>query len=79
MMEESPKLLAKSVCPLEGVIRIISKKWALQIVCVLGSGPMLRFSEIQERLERISPKTLSQRLKELEKAHLINYHVGFVF
>ena len=71
MREESPKLIAKSICPLEGVIRIISKKWALQIVCVIGSGSRLRFSEIQEQLERISPKTLSRRLKELEKAHLI--------
>ncbi|MFQ5712270.1 MAG: winged helix-turn-helix transcriptional regulator [Candidatus Geothermarchaeales archaeon] len=59
------------LCPLEGVIDTISKKWALQIIAVIGNYQRLRFNEIMRRLGGISPKTLADRLKELEKAGLI--------
>ena len=59
------------LCPLEGVIDTISKKWALQIIAVTGNHKRLRFNEIMKRLGDISPKTLADRLKELEKSGLI--------
>jgi DNA-binding HxlR family transcriptional regulator len=59
------------LCPLEGIIGTISKKWALQIIAVIGNHPKLRFSEITKKLGRVSPKTLADRLKELEIAGLI--------
>ncbi len=58
-------------CPLEGVIHVISKKWTLQIIALLGNHTKLRFSEIQNRLGNISPKSLSDRLKELREIDLI--------
>jgi DNA-binding HxlR family transcriptional regulator len=63
------------LCPLEGIIEIISRKWAPQIIAVIGNNQKLRFSEILEKLGRISPKTLSDRLKELEGAGLIKREV----
>lgn len=59
------------LCPLEGVINVISKKWALVIVGAIGNHQKLRFNEIMKSLGGISPKTLADRLKELEKAGLI--------
>ena len=59
------------LCPLEGVIDAISKKWALQIIAITGNQGKLRYNEIMKRLGNISPKTLADRLKELEKAGLI--------
>ncbi len=59
------------LCPLEGVIHVISKKWTLQIIALLGNHSKLRFSEIQKSLGNISPKSLSDRLKELRKIDLI--------
>lgn len=59
------------LCPLNGVMEIIGKKWALQIVATIGNCRKLRFNEIMEKLGGISPKTLTDRLKELEKSGLI--------
>jgi DNA-binding HxlR family transcriptional regulator len=57
--------------PLEGVIDVISKKWALLIVNALGNNGTLRFNAIMEELTGISPKTLSDTLKELQAEGLI--------
>ncbi len=58
-------------CPLEGVIDVISKKWALLIVNALGNRGRLRFNGLMKELEGISPKTLSDTLKELQAEGLI--------
>src|SRR3989337_1442987 len=59
------------LCPLEGIITIISKKWALQIIAEIGNHEKLRFGEIMQNLGKISPKALTDRLKELEAAGLV--------
>jgi len=59
------------VCPLEGIIDVISKKWALLIINALGNKGKLRFNSLMEYLGRISPKTLSDTLKELQAEGLI--------
>jgi len=58
-------------CPLEGVIDVISKKWALLVVNALGNRGRLRFNSLMEELNGISPKTLSDTLKELQVQGLI--------
>lgn len=59
------------LCPLEGIINTLSKKWTLQIVAVIGNHKKLRYNEILAKLEGISPKSLADRLKELELKGLI--------
>ena len=59
------------LCPLKGIINIISKKWTLQIVAVIGNHKRLRYNEILKKLEGISPKSLADRLKELVLEELI--------
>jgi len=59
------------LCPLQGIIDIISKKWSLLIVATIGNHKKLRYSELREKLSGISPKTLADRLKELEREGLI--------
>ena len=58
-------------CPLEGIIDVISKKWALLIVNALGNYGRLRFKGLMEELRGISPKTLSDTLKNLQSEGLI--------
>ena len=58
-------------CPLEGVIDVISKKWALLIVNALGNFGVLRFKELESRLKGISPKTLSDTLSNLRSIGLV--------
>ena len=58
-------------CPLEGVIDAISKKWALLIVNAIGNNGRLRFNNLMEELSGISPKTLSDTLKELQDEGIV--------
>jgi DNA-binding HxlR family transcriptional regulator len=59
------------ICPLKGIIDIISKKWALLIINTLGNYGNLRFNKLMETLNGISPKTLSDTLKDLQAEGLI--------
>ncbi|MDH7563958.1 MAG: helix-turn-helix domain-containing protein [Candidatus Bathyarchaeota archaeon] len=68
MLEENTHMC---FCPLEGVIDVISKKWALLIVNVIGNYERLRFNKLMQELGYISPKTLSDTLKELQKEGLV--------
>jgi len=58
-------------CPLKGVIDVISKKWALLIINAIGNYGTLRFNRLMEELHGISPKTLSDTLKDLQAEGLI--------
>ncbi len=59
------------LCPLEGVIDLISKKWALLIINEIGNHGQIRYNDIMKELKEISPKTLADMLKELQKEGLI--------
>jgi len=59
------------LCPLKGIIDVISKKWTLLIVNAIGNNEKLRFNELMEELQSISPKTLSDTLKELQAQSLV--------
>jgi DNA-binding HxlR family transcriptional regulator len=59
-------------CPVRGIIDVISKKWAFLIINALGNCPKLRFNGLMAQLEEVSPKTLSDTLKILEKEGLVN-------
>ena len=61
-------------CPVAKIIDILSKKWNLLIIRQLNgsSNTKKRFNELIKEIRGISSKTLSKRLKELEKAKIIN-------
>lgn len=61
-------------CGVAKTLKIIGSKWTMLILHNLFSGPM-RFGQLQRALSGISPKTLSQRLQELEKEKIIKKHV----
>jgi DNA-binding HxlR family transcriptional regulator len=52
--------------PVDFVLQILSSAWTTAIVGELKKGPM-RPSELNRALPRISAKTLTQRLRELEQ------------
>lgn len=70
-MRKESKLVVLQACPVQGVIDVISKKWALLIVAVLGSFGTLRYNAIMQELKGISPKTLADTLKELESSGIV--------
>ena len=59
-----------AIHPMSRAIRLIGDMWTLMIVYNLLSGPK-RFGELLEAMGKVSPKTVSQRLKMLEE-------IGFV-
>ena len=59
------------IYPLDDVMAVLAKKWALFIVAILGNRDRTRFNDLQRQLKGISPRTLTDRLKELEALRLV--------
>jgi len=61
-------------CPIERTLNVIGKKWTILIIRDLLNGKK-RFGELARSLSKISPRTLSARLVELEKCGIIERKV----
>lgn len=57
-------------CPVEKAIKIIGGKWTILILRDLFTGTK-RFGELRKSLIGVSPKTLSGRLRYLEKEGIV--------
>lgn len=65
-----PKKLENKEGCIAGAIGIIGNKWTALILRDLYDGPK-RFGELEKSLHGISPRTLSQRLDDLEHCDII--------
>jgi DNA-binding HxlR family transcriptional regulator len=65
----------KGVCPdFHAAIELIGKRWTGAIVSALTEGPM-RFGELARAVPGLSDRLLSQRLRELEEAGVVERDV----
>jgi DNA-binding HxlR family transcriptional regulator len=64
----------KESCGVENTIKIIGKKWTVLIIRDLCDGTK-RFGELLRSLGKISPRTLSLRLNQLERAGIVRRKV----
>src|SRR3954470_6124966 len=65
----------RQVCPhFHGAVELIGRRWAGAILYALTDGP-LHFAELKESVPGMSDRLLSCRLKELEKAGLVQREV----
>lgn len=64
------QLSAGSFCGVDRAARILGDKWTLVLLRDLAGGPR-RFSELEESATGISPRTLSTRLRMLEREGLV--------
>lgn len=65
------------VCPISPVVDLVFSRWTTPILWVLRHhGPRLRFNELERFLGPITPKVLTQRLRQLERDGLLTrtYH-----
>lgn len=53
-------------CPASGIVEALGRKYAIQVVCVVGAHGTARFSDVESALPGASTSTLSARLSELE-------------
>lgn len=58
-------------CPLTGVINTLSRKYAMQLISIIGAHDSLRFVEIEDHLPNASSSTISKRLDEFEDSGLV--------
>ena len=61
-------------CPIEATLRIIGKKWAVLIIREMFRGTT-QFNRFLENIEGITPKVLTERLRELEKFGIIKRRI----
>ena len=57
-------------CAVARALEQVGDRWSLLVIRDLVTGPK-RFTDLMERLGGITPKTLSQRLRELEAAGIV--------
>ena len=57
-------------CPIETTFRIIGKRWTVLIIREMFRGQK-QFNRFMENIEGISPKVLTERLRELEHFGII--------
>src|SRR5271156_5810113 len=63
-------------CPASRAIDLIAHKWTIHILFALheGGGPV-RFRKLQRAVEPITQKELTKRLRELERAGMVDRRV----
>ncbi|MCM1142308.1 MAG: helix-turn-helix transcriptional regulator [Muribaculum sp.] len=71
LQENLKKFTHIDECPIRNVISRFSGKWQMLVLCVLAENETTRFNAIGKAIPDISPKVLSDTLKNLERDHLI--------
>jgi DNA-binding HxlR family transcriptional regulator len=61
-------------CPSRAVLDLIANKWVCLVVVALHQRGM-RFGELRRRLDGVTQKMLTQTLRDLERAGLVNRSV----
>ncbi|QIP83097.1 helix-turn-helix transcriptional regulator [Streptomyces sp. Tu 2975] len=63
-------------CPIGPVVDIVFSRWTTPILWSLHTYGRQRFVELERRIARITPKVLTQRLRQLERDGLVvrTYH-----
>ena len=66
----------QQVCPINDVIEIVFSRWTTAILWTLHEGGRQRFVELERSIGTITPKVLTQRLRQLERDGLVvrTYH-----
>lgn len=59
-------------CPVDNTFKIMGKKFTVHILRNIVMLKQTRFNQFLESIEGINPKTLSVRLREMEKSGLIS-------
>ncbi|WP_254544313.1 winged helix-turn-helix transcriptional regulator [Halomarina pelagica] len=55
-------------CPLGGVMDLLSRRYAMQVICIVGAIGPARYGDIENAFGDVSSSTLSTRLDDFVKA-----------
>jgi DNA-binding HxlR family transcriptional regulator len=70
-MSDAPMIIAPFMCPIARTLDVIGERWTILILRDLVVGGPRKFQDFERSLARISPNTLSARLKRLEEAGIV--------
>ena len=65
---------AASACPISPVVDLVFSRWTTPILWTLNESGLQRFVELERQLGAITPKVLTQRLRQLERDGLVRRH-----
>jgi DNA-binding HxlR family transcriptional regulator len=67
---------SEQACPIGSVVEIVFSRWTTPILWTLNEFGRQRFVELERRIATITPKVLTQRLRQLERDGLVTrtYH-----
>jgi DNA-binding HxlR family transcriptional regulator len=70
------KIEADAACPVGPVVDLVFGRWATPVLWALTEYGRMRFVELERLLGGITPKVLTQRLRQLERDGLVvrTYH-----
>jgi DNA-binding HxlR family transcriptional regulator len=58
-------------CPSRALLNLVTSRWAVLILGLLAQGPV-RFGALRRRLDGISQKVLTEKLRDLEAEGLVD-------
>lgn len=58
-------------CPIAPVVDLFFGRWSTQVLWALTHYGRMRFNELQQRIPGLTPKVLTQRLRQLERDGLV--------
>lgn len=68
---ELPSTDPEQACPIAPVVDIVFSRWTTPILWTLNMHGRQRFVELERRITSITPKVLTQRLRQLERDGMI--------
>ena len=77
MTPQELKLISEQMkcCPVDNTFKIVGKKFTIHILRNMMLLNQSRFKQFLDSIEGINPKTLSVRLREMEKSNIIKRKV----
>lgn len=69
--DTTPSEAPDCYCRLDGVMELLSRRYAMQVVCVVGALGTARYGAIESAFGDVSSSTLSTRLSDLVEADLL--------
>ncbi|MGK8524952.1 winged helix-turn-helix transcriptional regulator [Nocardia asteroides] len=71
MTETTSQVPPELACPIAPVVDLVFSRWTTPILWTLNEFGRQRFSELERRITTITPKVLTQRLRQLERDGLV--------
>ncbi|TGD71525.1 transcriptional regulator [Mangrovimicrobium sediminis] len=62
-------------CPARTVLDRVGDKWSVMVLIVLAEQKRLRFTQLKDHINGVTPKVLTQSLRAMERDGLINRHI----